>query len=184
MSNTFKNILTLIFAFTILFPSCGQDKINNDSIVNNTQNNLKTHLPNPTNWTNDFENLYTDNQENQLNKIIAEFEKETSIEIAIVTLDTTFTSKENFELFTLQLAKSWGVGKKEKNNGILIAISRGYRKMRIQNGYGIEILISDKETKTFLDEHFIPYLKQNLYFDGTLNGLTKLINLLRQKIKN
>jgi len=91
------------------------------------------------------------------------------------------TSKDKFEDLSLHIAKTWGVGKKYKDNGILIAISKGYRQIRIQNGNGIEKIITDDETKEIIDKYFIPDFKKGKYYDGTLKGLIELIKLLKSK---
>jgi uncharacterized protein len=140
-------------------------------------------LPKPTSWTNDFEGLFSDKEEQQLNSIIAAFEKETTSQICIVTLDTTFTTKEKFNDLALHIANTWGLGQKDKNNGITICISKGHRKIRICNGYGIEKILSDQETKEIMDKHFISKFKEGEYFQGTLKGLFAIIETLRIKLK-
>lgn len=138
-------------------------------------------LPKPIGWVNDFEALYSDSEENTLDSIINLFKNQTDIEVCVVTIDTNFISKEKFDSLTLHISNIWGVGDKRKDNGILIGISRGYRIMRIENGYGIEKIISDNETKSIIDNDFIPYFKQGNYYLGTENGLLKLIEVLRKK---
>jgi len=140
-------------------------------------------LPKPLNWTNDYENLFSDDEEAKLNQIIADYEKETTVEIAIVTIDTFKVSKEKFEDLTLHIARTWGVGKKEKSNGILIAISKGYRQIRIQNGDGIALVLSDEETAEILQNQFFPYFKKEEYFEGTQAGLLKIMELLKTRLK-
>jgi uncharacterized protein len=140
------------------------------------------NLPKPVSWTNDYENLFTETEQKKLDSIISKFEKETEIEISIVTIDTIKVSKENFDDLTLHIAKSWGIGKTEKDNGILIGISKGYRRIRIQNGNGIEKIITDEETKNIIENYFIPEFKKGEYYNGTLNGLRELIKLLKRKI--
>lgn len=140
-------------------------------------------LPKPLNWTNDYENIFSDDEEAKLNQIIAYFEKETTVEIAIVTIDTFKVSKEKFEDLTLHIARTWGVGKKEKSNGILIAISKGYRQIRIQNGDGITLVLSDEETAKIIRNQIIPYFKKEEYFEGTQAGLFEIIKLLKVRLK-
>ena len=92
-------------------------------------------------------------------------------------------TKNNFDALTLKLANAWGVGQKDKNNGILIGISAGYKKMRIQNGRGIEKILSDSVTRVIVDSSFIPLFKKDHYFNGTLvgiNAIIKKLNELRQ----
>lgn len=139
------------------------------------------NLPKPLGWTNDYEHLFTKTEQTKLDSIILKFEKETEIEISIVTIDTLKTSKEKFEDLTLHIAKTWKIGKAEKDNGILIAISKGYRKIRIQNGNGIDKIITNEETKKIIDNYFIKGFKKGEYYKGTLNGLCEIIKLLKSK---
>lgn len=140
------------------------------------------NLPKPHNWINDYENLFSKVEETKLNQIIADFENETTIEIAIVTIDTFKVSKEKFEDLSLHIARTWGVGKKETSNGIFIAISKGYRQIRIQNGNGISPILSDEETAQIIQNQFFPYFKKEDYFEGTQAGILKLIELLRKRL--
>ena len=139
------------------------------------------YLPKPLHWTNDYEDLYTDVEESKLDSAITNFVKKTSIEIAIVTIDTMKTSKENFEDLTLHIAQNWRIGKSGKDNGILIAISKGYKRIRIQNGNGIEKIVSDEETENIIYNYFIPEFKKEKYYNGTMNGLLETFKLLENK---
>lgn len=140
-------------------------------------------LPAPTSWVNDFENLFSQTEEEQLDSVIDAFEKKTTAQIAVVTIDTSSIEKDKFDELILRIAKKWGVGQKKKDNGVVIGISKGYRRIRICNGYGIEKVFSDEETKQIIDKYFTPKYKESAYFDGTYEGLTALINILQQRLK-
>jgi len=139
-------------------------------------------IPEPLGYVNDFEKIFTANEIQTLTGKIKDFEAETGIQIAILTTDTSLVTSERFENFVVAVGNKWGVGKKDENNGIVIGFSKGYRKIRISNGYGIEKLISDKETKGIIEDHFIPYFKKNEYYQGTLEGLKSIIELLKTKL--
>ena len=136
------------------------------------------NIPKPTGFVNDFEKIYTPGEITILDSLIAGFEKRTTIQIAIITIDTTMMKKEDLDAWTLSVMNAWGVGQKDKKNGMLIGISRGYRIMRIQNGYGIEKNLSDLETKKLIDNDFIPFFKEAKYFEGTMNGLKAIMKKL------
>ncbi|MBD3584023.1 TPM domain-containing protein [Flavobacterium selenitireducens] len=136
------------------------------------------NIPKRKNWVNDFEKLFSDEEKNNLNNIITKVEGETSFEIVIVTLDTNNVSSENFEAMSLKIAQTWAVGKHKKENGILIAISKGYRRLRIQNGNGIEKILTNNQTQNLIDNYFIPEFKKGNYYQGTLDGLNEIIKLL------
>ncbi|MCR5860996.1 TPM domain-containing protein [Flavobacterium sp. J372] len=140
-------------------------------------------LPNPVNWTSDFEKLFTPEEEAVLNTLVADFEKKTSVEIAVITIRTSATPHEKFDELALHIANKWAVGKPNKNNGILILISKGHRRIRIETGLAIEQLISDLEVSKIIEENFIPNYKNGNYFEGTKSGLSELIKLYLQKTK-
>lgn len=142
---------------------------------------LRDSLPQQTGYVNDYEGLFTRIEKDSLESIIKLFEKETTIQIAVITLDSTITTATTLEQTTLQIANAWGVGEKGKNNGIAIGISKQFRKMRIQNGYGIAKILSDSETKKIVDEDFIPSFKNGQYYNGTKKGLLSLMKKLREK---
>jgi uncharacterized protein len=140
-------------------------------------------LPQATDWVSDYEGLYTGAEKLHLDSIISVFKQETGTEIAIVTIDSMLTARDYFDALTLHIADVWGIGEKGKDNGILIGISRGHRKIRINNGKGIEKFITDGETLEIVNTYFIPSFKKGDYYKGTFAGLTELIKLLRTKIK-
>jgi uncharacterized protein len=142
---------------------------------------FKADYPKPIGFVSDFENVFTKKEELSLTKKIKELNKETDVQIVLVTIDSTMTNKEEFDEYTLSLAQKWEVGEKVKNNGILIGISKSMRRIRIQNGLGIEKIISDAETKIIIDEYFIPSYKKEKYYDGTIKGLTELTKLIKSK---
>ena len=177
-------VLILFFAFSMKAQTTDSLKLESKKSVSleSYRQVFWDNLPKPHNWTNDYENLFSKEEETKLNQIISDFEKETTVEIAIVTIDTFKVSKEKFEDLSLHIARTWGVGKKEKSNGILIAISKGYLKIRIQNGDGIVLFLSDDETAKIIRNDIIPYFKKEDYFEGTKAGILKLIELLRKRL--
>ena len=107
-------------------------------------------------------------------------ERTTTVETSVATVNSTMVKDRDFEDYTLVMMRMWGVGKKDKNNGILIVISPDLRRMRIQNGHGIENILSDAETKFIVDNSFIPKFKEGKYFEGTRDGIIAIINKLKQ----
>jgi uncharacterized protein len=76
----------------------------------------------------------------------------------------------------VDLFKEWGIGKKEKDNGVLILIAKNDRKMRIEVGYGLEPKFTDGMTGRIIREHFTQYFKQDGYGYGTVVGTTAVAN--------
>jgi uncharacterized protein len=78
--------------------------------------------------------------EAQLNSVISQLERSNGTEIAVVTVPETAPSASPKE-FTTALFKSWGIGKKGKDNGVLFLISKGDRRVEIETGYGVEAIL-------------------------------------------
>ena len=144
-----------------------------------SQNGKWNKLPGAVAFVNDFEDLLTRPQEHYLDSLIRFFEKKTTDQIAIVTIDTFMTDRPSFDDYVLRLSNKWGVGQKGKNNGIVIAISKGFRMMRIETGLGLEAVFPDAEAKSIIDNHFLPYFKKGQYFEGISNGLQAIIRKLQ-----
>ena len=145
------------------------------------QERLQDSLPEPHGYVNDFEALFSESEQQILYSLLEDFEERTSIQIAVITIDTSMTTIDSLEAFTLKIGNYWGVGQKDKNNGVVIGISQAYRKISIQNGYGIEKILSDAETKEIIDTAFIPSFRDANYFKGTLTGLKSLMKILEER---
>lgn len=176
-----RTILILILLSSI---SCRAGKTKSQDPPKSYRQTFWDSLPKPTGYVNDYEDIYSKSEEVELENLIIDFEKRTTVEIALVTFDTTMTSADSLEAITLRIGNVWGVGKKENNNGIVIGICKGYRKMRIQNGYGIEKILSDEETKKIVDEAFIPEFARGEFYKGTLSGLNLLMTTVQKNMKD
>lgn len=130
-------------------------------------------FPKPAASVADFENLFTDQEEIMLNNLIKIYYKQIDAQIVIVTIDEKSTTTEQFDSLTLELANKWGI------SGILIGVSKGLRKIRIQNSVGLETRITDDETKQIIDIVFIPKFKEGLYYKGTREGIQAIVNHLK-----
>lgn len=179
-------LISLFFISNVAFAQTIERK-QNDSLKQRAVNLFRevywNNLPKPKGWINDYERVFSEDEERKLDSVISKFEKETSVEIAVVTIDTIKVAKEKFDDLSLHIAKTWGIGKRVKDNGILIALSKGYKRIRIQNGNGITKIISDEQTKEIIEDDFIPEFKKDNYYKGVLEGINKIIDYLRLKIQ-
>lgn len=136
-------------------------------------------------WVNDFEGMFTDEEEDMLSRVIGAYEVETSIEIVVVTLPEDIIKEERlFDTYVFELGNNWGVGKAGKDNGVVIGFSKAYRKIRISNGYGVEDVLSDVETREVIEDYFVPHFKKGEYYLGCRAGVERLMNLLRVRMNN
>lgn len=130
-------------------------------------------LPKIAIGVNDFEDVLTENQEEELTEMMLNYEKVTSNEIAFVSV-SSLGPYENIDDFALKLAQKNGLGKLQKNNGIIIVLSKTLRVFRIQNGEGIGDKLTDAETGLIIEETIIPNFKSGKYFEGIRDGIIRI----------
>jgi uncharacterized protein len=138
-------------------------------------------LPAAVGWVNDFEGLYSKTEEDSLEREIEHFERATSIEIAIVTVDSNMVSREKFDDFTYRLLKKWGIGKISKSNGMVICISKDYKKLFVSCDFGIDKYMDKNEKYKIINKYFIPQFLKNDYFAGTITGLLAMQDKMFRK---
>jgi uncharacterized protein len=131
----------------------------------------KYPIPGYSGWNNDYARVFSREEINSLDSLIAAYEKQTSVEIGILTTNLDVSDTTDLELFSLAVFNKWGIGKKGKNNGILFCISIESRRIWIRNGDGITRFLSDLETKMIIDSVIIPAFKKAEYFSGVQNAI-------------
>ena len=172
MKKNIAFILVLFISSTQLFAQYSDTIV----IIPDTNKIIKEfYIPTPLGLTSDFEGVLTTQELELLDSFIMVIEKLTSIEIGIISIDSTMINEDNFEKYTLMITQKWKIGKPGKNNGILIGFSDFYKKIRIQNGSGITPKLSDKKTKEIIEKVFLPYFKQGLYYQGLVLGINEMI---------
>ncbi len=112
-------------------------------------------------------------QKRQLEDTLLQFERSTSNQFVVAV----FPSLEGEELadFTHRVAEKWGMGRKDRDNGVLLAIFVKERKVRIEVGYGLEGAITDLIAHTIIQEEITPRLRRGDRFGGIRAGVQALI---------
>ena len=135
------------------------------------------NFPKSVGYVNDFADILSPNIETELKVKLTDYEQKTSIEIAVVTVK----SLENYpiEVYTDSLAGIWGVGKKDKDNGIVFLVAPNERTARISVGYGIEPDLTDGAAGSLLDKFAIPNFKKGDYELGIIQTVGGIIGHLK-----
>lgn len=146
-------------------------------LLSGCSNPIKGQNPN---WVFDQEDVLSETEEAALNEIITQFEKETSNEIAIVTT-ADIGDHEKMVFYAVDFGERYGVGKKEKDNGLIIAFSASLRETFIATGLGTEKILTDPICKGIVDQEMVPEFKNGNYFKGIQNGLNECIRIWKEK---
>lgn len=140
--------------------------------------------PEPPRLVNDLANILDDREESLLEDSLVTFARETSNQIVVVTLP----SLEGYDPgdMAYRIGESWGVGQKDKNNGIVILVKpkteREKGEVYISVGYGLEGVIPDAVANgKIIDTEMIPRFRNNDYFGGIMSGTRIIMALSRQE---
>lgn len=107
-------------------------------------------------------------------------ERDTKAQFVVVT--TPSLDGLTIQDYGLRLGRGWGLGDKERNDGLLLIIAPSERKVRIEVGYGLENSLPDDRCAEFI-EMMLPSFKDGNYVAGIANGVDLLDRELRTKLE-
>ena len=172
-----KIILGILLIFLTSFSVFSQNDTIKNPIVqrNSLKIDEKNNFPFPIGFVNDYEHIFTKEQNEKLEKLISDYEKLTTREIAIVTINS-IEPYDNFKDFSTDLSNDWGVGKYKKDNGLVIVFSKNLKELRISTGNETEKILTNEICKKIIDNFMIPEFKNGKFYTGIEKGLIELIN--------
>jgi len=164
--------LFCIFTSVLLFffTQCSDTSENIDSAVSRVSNPKTTK----NSWIEDSTGILNNSQD--IDALISQNEASTGVEIAVVILPTidSYVPKD----FAVALFNHWGIGKKGKDNGILILHVLDQRRIEIETGYGIEGDLPDVVVKRIIDTYTIPAFKADDFSKGHFETVSAIITKL------
>ena len=93
-------------------------------------------IPQPQGWVSDYAGVISVEYRNKLNLLIEELEEKTNFEIAVLTVNSIAPYDEKG--YARLIFDNWKIGKKGKDNGVLVLLAVKERRWRIETGYGAE----------------------------------------------
>ncbi|MBS1921562.1 MAG: TPM domain-containing protein [Bacteroidetes bacterium] len=144
----------LLFIPIFIFSVCGWSQI--DKVI--------PSRPTPAKLVNDFTNTLTAEQRDALESKLVAYDDSTSNQIAVVIIPTT--GDYGVDEVALQILRRWGVGNKDKNNGIVLLIAKNDHKIRIEVGYGLEGAVPDITAKSIIDNDLTPNFREGNFYRG------------------
>ena len=142
-----------------------------------------TEIPNPrgrnSTWVTDMPGILRADTIARINSTISDFERTTGAEMAVVVIRSL--DGVSIEEAAVRLFELWGIGKKRKDNGLLLLWSTGDRRVRIEVGYGLEGILPDGKTGAILDTYVIPKFKSGQFDEGIQAGVDALVRVVRNE---
>ncbi len=109
-----------------------------------------------------------------MNQELRDFDNRTTIEVAVVTVNSI--GNENSQDYAVNLANYWGVGKRDKNNGIIFLVAMQSHDIWIEVGQGLSGQFSDHQVQQIADNVIIPQFRANRPDLGVINGVHSIIS--------
>ncbi len=132
--------------------------------------------PSPSGYVNDFAHVIPADQAQLLESLLTQVQLKTGAQIAVVT--TPSVEGGDVDGAAVDLFKTWGIGKKGKDDGVLIFASIQDRRVRIEVGYGLEAVITDGQSGSIIRQYISPLCKQGNYGAGLSNGAAAVAQLI------
>lgn len=129
----------------------------------------------PKQLVSDYTNTLSAGEIASLEQKLVAFNDSTSTQISVVLIN----SLEGYDIadYAVRLAEKWGIGRKQKDNGVLLLASIQERRVTIQVGYGLEGVITDALSRRIIEQQIKPSFNQGKYSEGLDRATTVLMKL-------
>lgn len=155
-------LFVVAIAIAFSFTACGKE--------------VKTAFPQPTEkfFVNDFASIIDQTDANTMCEKGAALQTATTAQVVLVTVesidDTTIAD------YALEIGREWGVGDADKNNGVVILLSKNDREIYISIGYGLEGALPDSKTGRIIDTYGMSYFSNDNFSAGLLSVYNAIVN--------
>lgn len=160
-------LLTLLVS---LFVTIASQAMTVDEVPN-------VHVASRTRYVSNPSGVLSPQTEARLNMAIADLWDKSSVELVVVAIDSIDPSMTPEE-FATALFEKWGIGKSDKDNGLLLLVARDDRKVQIRTGYGVEGAVPDIIAGRIIRENMYPYFRNGDYDGGVEAAVARLSEVI------
>lgn len=100
-----------------------------------------------------------DTVENGLNAKLEQFRTTVGPQVAVLVVGST--GNQSIEDYGIDVAREWGIGDEQRDDGVLLLIAVDDRKLRIETGSGIEGDLTDVEAGRIVDLVVVPEFRND-----------------------
>ena len=138
----------------------------------------ETIPPAPQHYFNDYVGVVSQSAAEQFDRQLKQFEMETSDQV-VVAIFQKMQSDDDVAAYCQRVAQSWGVGQKDKRNGVVLFIFVEDRKTSIQVGYGLEGALPDVTAFDIRANQINPHFRNGDYEGGLAAGIDAIFKAIR-----
>jgi len=104
---------------------------------------------------------------------LAQLETQTGHQLVVATVP----SLQGYEIedYGYQLGRTWGIGSKAQNDGVILLVAPAERKVRIEVGYGLEPVLTDALSSVIIQEKILPQFRAGRMEQGVVDGAEAII---------
>lgn len=130
------------------------------------------HVADRTRYMSDMAGAMSAQARAHADSTLASIWREASAEPVVVIVPDL--EGEDIDDFATRLFSAWGIGKGDKDNGVLVLISTGDRKAVIRTGYGAEGVLPDVIASNIIRHDMAPHFRTGDYDGGVLAALSTM----------
>jgi uncharacterized protein len=139
---------------------------------------LAAAFPSAVGFVNDFAGVLPESSRAEMETALRDTAAATSAEVVVVTVKSL--DGMSVEEYAVRLFEQWGIGKKARDNGVLVLVVPGERAMRIEVGYGLEAVLPDGLAGEIIRTSFIPSFRDDDYSRGIQQGVARVLDIVRK----
>ena len=160
----FKSTIALFFVISICVSFVG------------CKNDAKEQLPTPSErfFINDFASVMTETDVNTIYANGTALQQATTAQAVVVTIEGL--NGTPIEEYALNIGREWAVGAEDKDNGVVILLSKSDREIYIAVGYGLEGALPDSKTARIIDNYDITYFADDNFSAGLVSVYNAIVN--------
>jgi uncharacterized protein len=107
---------------------------------------------------------------------LAAFEEKSSDQLVVATISSLDGAV--LEDYANGLFRHWQLGQAQENNGVLLLVAYGDRKIRIEVGYGLEGVLTDALSRLIIETSIVPAFRQGDFEKGIVDGASAIMAVL------
>ena len=131
--------------------------------------------PPPANFFTDTTGVVPAEAAARIEQRLREFEKASSNQVLVVIGDRVPEGYASLEEYTNRTAEAWRVGDKSRDNGAVLFVFVGDRKVRIEVGYGLEGALPDALASRIINDEITPRFSEGKYGEWVTAGVDAII---------
>jgi uncharacterized protein len=124
----------------------------------------------------DLANVLSPAAEQKLTTEAAQLEADTGHQFVVATIPDL----QGYEIedYGYQLLRTWGIGRKEQDDGVILLVAPNERRVRIEVGYGLEPVLTDALSSVILQERVLPRFREGQTEAGIVSGAEAVMQQL------